>query len=159
MQHSPGKDRTQRCFLQIRGGAGSDGTASLLNAKLSGLYAEHYDYGYWAVYDEDERIACGDLEPSLEDDAKPTHSVDIVEQNGVGETQGQKEALGSGSFEHATVVSIEPDIIIGSEILADAAEPAVPLPKNSVDVVGPSTPPKNFVDVARPSAPPLESLS
>ena len=52
------------------------------------------------------------------------------------------------------MVSTEPNIIIMSEILADAAEPTMPLPKNSVDVAGPSTPPKNFVDEARPSVPP-----
>ena len=72
----------------------------------------------------------------------------------MGEARGQKEASGSGSSEPTTVVSTEPNIIIMSKIFVDAAEPAVPLPKNSVDVAGSSTPPKNFVDVARPSVPP-----
>ena len=39
------------------------------NAKLLGLYAEQYEYGYWVGYDEVGRIARGDLKPSSEDAA------------------------------------------------------------------------------------------
>ena len=46
---------------------------SSYNAKLPGFYVEQYEYGYWAGYDEAERIACGDLEPSLEDVVELTH--------------------------------------------------------------------------------------
>ena len=61
---------------------------------------------------------------------------------------GRVKNLGVGSFEPAMVVIIEPDVVIVSEI---AVNPSSPLPKNSVDVVGPSTPPK--VDVAGLSTP------
>ena len=49
------------------------------------------------------------------------------------------------------VVSIEPDVVTVSKI---AIEPSTPLPKNSVDVVGPLAPPKDLVVVDRQLAPP-----
>ena len=52
------------------------------------------------------------------------------------------------------VVSIEPNIVIMFEIFANEVEPSAPIPKISVDVVGPSAPPKDLVDVVGPSAPP-----
>ena len=55
--------------------------------------------------------------------------MDIVEPNNVEETRGQEEALMGGSIELEVVVSIEPDNIILSKVLADAAEPSAPLPK------------------------------
>ena len=109
------------------------------NAKLHVLYAEQYEYGYWASYDEVERIACRDLEPSSEDATKPTSSANIAKPNSLVEERGQKEALRGRWFEPKTVVNVEPDVIILSEI---TTKPSTLLPKNSVDVVRPSTPSK-----------------
>ena len=81
----------------------------------------------------------------------PTRSANLVEPIDTKEARGLKEASGGKSFELAMVVSIEPDIVIVSEIVA---KPSAPLHKNLVDVARPSTPPKDFVDVARPSTPP-----
>ena len=89
-----------------------------------------------------------------EDASEPTHSMDIVEPNSVGEVRVWKEASGSKSSETGTVAIIKPDIIIVFEFLVDAAEPIALLPKNSVDLARSSTPPKNFVYVAGPSKPP-----
>ena len=48
----------------------------------------------------------------------------------MGETRGQEKALRGGSIELEAVVSIEPDNIILSKVLADATEPSTPLPKS-----------------------------
>ena len=115
---------------------------------------ERYEYGYWASYDEAKQIARGDPKPSLEDTAEPTSRVDIVEPHSVREAQGWKEASGGWSSEPMMVVSTEPDVIIVYEI---AAESLTHLPKNSVDVTGPSAPPT--VDVVEPSAPPKDLVN
>ena len=92
----------------------------------------------------------------MEDATELTHSADIVEPNSAGEAWGRKEVSGDGKSEHATVVILEPNIVIVFEILPNAVEPPAPLTKNSIDVVRSSTPPKDLVDVARSSAPPKD---
>ena len=49
---------------------------------------KHYKYGYWVGYDEVERIARGDLEPSSKEAVEPTRSAGIVEPNTAGEVRG-----------------------------------------------------------------------
>ena len=52
------------------------------NVKLSGLYAKQCEYAYWPGYDEVERIACGDPEPSSKDATTPTRNTYIAKPIG-----------------------------------------------------------------------------
>ena len=86
------------------------------NKKLSGLYRDQYELGYWAGYAKAKQIACDGLELSTEESPKLTCSMESVKPSSLREeARVLLVPTGDGASEGVATASAEPIVIILQE--------------------------------------------